>query len=227
MISLLLNQRSNNNTSTSYKLISQTKDTTMTNFKKISYAILPFILFACASSPTHLIITPDVQITNTVQYLNTQVELNITDMRTSNHIVQILRKDKAATLLSAQEALDSIIKNSLVIQWKKQGILFTANKDDLSFNGKKINIIIRKALVSVKQDMLRYKADTEIIMDVSVKSGNQTLTSTFKNNANSEGPLQADIAVLERDFNQNVGSVLYQILKSADVSRFIQKEIQE
>jgi len=196
----------------------------MINFKKITIAILPLIVMACTNTPSHLIITPDIQITNTKQYSNKNIELNVIDMRTSNHIVQILRKDKAATLLSAQNSLESIIQENLSAQWKSQGILFFQNESNVSINGKEINITIRKALVSVKQDLLRYKSDTEIIIDVSIKSGNEVLTSTFKNNANSEGPLQVDVAVLERDFNQSIGSVLQKILKSADLYQFIQKE---
>jgi len=195
---------------------------TMINLKKISFLFIPFILAACTNSPTHLIITPDIQITNKLQYIDKHINLNIIDMRTSNFIVQILRKDKAATLLSAQEQLNTIIEKSLFSQWKKQGITFSQSNS--SYSGNTIKVSIRKALVSVHQEILRYKSHTEIVIDVTINSGNQTLTSTFKNKSNSEGPLQADIAELERDFNQNLGAVLKQILNSSDINHFINQD---
>jgi len=194
----------------------------MINLKKISFLFIPFILAACTNSPTHLIITPDIQITNKLQYIDKHINLNIIDMRTSNFIVQILRKDKAATLLSAQEQLNTIIEKSLFSQWKKQGITFSQSNS--SYSGNTIKVSIRKALVSVHQEILRYKSHTEIVIDVTINSGNQTLTSTFKNKSNSEGPLQADIAELERDFNQNLGAVLKQILNSSDINHFINQD---
>ena len=185
---------------------------------KVSYligGILLFTLSACSSAPTHLIVAPEMNSNSGVQYTGKQVQLNVVDMRTSNHVVQILKEGKAATILSSQQRLEEIIADTLTKAWKNQGLLFNA----LSTN--KINVIIDKAVISVNQATMSYDTQSEIVLQVKIENPKQTLTNTFKIRSNSEGILQADIAVLERDFNQQLSHVLSNILASKDIQGFL------
>lgn len=188
---------------------------TLSFYKKIITYLFLLSVSACANMPSHLIVAPDLVDAPRISPINKQAKLNVTDMRTAKHIVQILREGEAATLLSAQESLETTIKNALQQHWPKQGV--TINNNSIN----ELTITIDKAVISVTQETMRYKVQTEIVLIVSVKNGSETLTSTFNNRGNSEGPLQADIAVLERNFNQRLTSLLQQILVNEKINNFI------
>ena len=177
--------------------------------------IITFLLIGCASAPTHLIIAPEIITPPISKQINQQASLNIIDMRTANHIVQILRENEAATIFSAQERLEDIIKNSLSKHWPQQGLVISNN----SVNA--INIDIENALINVKQDTFKYQVQTEIVLKVSINNGIKTLTSTFKNTGSSKGPFKADLAVLERNFNQRLSNLLQNILVNEEINQFL------
>ncbi len=172
-------------------------------------------LSACSSAPTHLIVAPDLQVAASNLYADKSAQLKVTDMRTSNHIVQILKPGEAATILSSSERLEKIIENTLQDNWQKQGLAFS------SLANNQIDISIEKAIISVEQATMSYNTQSEIILQVRINNGSQTLTNTFKSRANSEGALKADIAVLERDFNQNLNTLLQQVMQSKDIKAFL------
>lgn len=169
----------------------------------------------CASIPSHVIVAPDIIVTPAVFHNNKQAQLDVIDMRTANHVVQIMRKDEASTLISARERLETTINNNLSKHWEKQGLT-------LNYSGiNTINVAVEKAVISVTQETMEYKVQTEIMLKVTVNNGSQTLKSTFKNRGNSDGLLQADIAVLERNFNQRLAKLLQQILANKKINNFL------
>lgn len=173
------------------------------------------LLTACANTPSHLIVSPDIVATPNLEYNNKYAQLNVIDMRTASHIVQILREGDAATVISPEQSLEDTIQKTLLNQWQKQGL----NIASVANNA--INITIEKAVISVDQKMMNYNSQSEIVLKVQINNGLQTLTSTFKNRGNSEGPLKADIAILERNFNQRLTSLLTEILANPKINDFI------
>lgn len=185
--------------------------------KSLVALLLVVLVGACSNTPNHLIIAPDILTTPNLQYSDKETQLEITDMRTANHIVQILQEGEAATLISAQERLENTIKQTLTTQWQKQGLKVTSSADNT------INISIEKAIISVSQQTMNYQSQTEIILKVTINKGLQTQTSTFKNRGNSKGPFQADIAVLERNFNRRLTSLIENILNHKKMNSFLLK----
>lgn len=185
------------------------------NLLLIISLIMTFVLSGCASAPSHLIIAPEIMSTSIIQHADQEASLDVVDMRTAIHVVQILREGEAATLFSAQERLEDIIKSSLSKHWQEQGLAIQAN----ALNS--INIAIEKAVISVTQETLSYEVQTEIVLKVTINNSLQTLTSTFNNRGNSEGPFKADIAVLERNFNQRLANLLQQILANEKIKLFL------
>ncbi len=184
-------------------------------FSQVMIATLVLAIGGCTNIPSHLIVAPDIISTPPVSYTNKQVQLDVVDMRTANHVVQIMQEGEAATLVSAQERLENTIKEKLTKHWKKQGL--TINNSAINT----INVSIEKAVISVTQETMTYKVQTEILLKVTTYNGSKTLTSTFTNRGNSDGPLQADIAVLERNFNQRLATLLQQILANEKISNFL------
>jgi uncharacterized lipoprotein len=177
--------------------------------------ILLLTLYGCTNVPDHIIIAPDITNITANTNHNKQMQLDVIDMRTSTHIVQITSKGEAAILVSAQKRLEQTIKSTLSEHWKKQNLTIHNNAVN------KIKISIEKAIISVNQTTLEYDAQTEIILKVVVNNNPQTLTMTFKNRGSSEGPLKADIAVLERNFNERLSKLLQQILTNKKINDFL------
>jgi len=183
--------------------------------KSIVIACLLVSLMSCAAAPTHLIVSPQVNLSPSNQLSGKEVQLNVIDMRTSPHIIQILKKDDAATILSSEQRLEDIIQDVLATQWPGQGLALSPVAKN------KVTVSIEKAIVSVNQKRVSYTTQSEIIIKVSINNNEQTLTNLFKNRAHNEGALNADIAALEREFNKHLSTVLEQLLISKDIKTFL------
>jgi uncharacterized lipoprotein len=187
--------------------------------RTLAATTLLVLLSACANKPTHVVISPDLSITNSTstltEYQNKEASITVTDIRRAQHVVQILRKDEAAEIYSSQQPLSNIIKQTLISEFKKQGLAINAQANNA------IEVIIENSLISVQQEMMKYQVNNELMIHVKVNNGEQTLSNTFKVRGTSEGPLSADIAVLERDFNQQLTKLLTQIINNVEIRNFI------
>jgi len=188
-------------------------------FFKIKYITVTFLvvtLFSCSNSlPTHLVVEPKVMVSPSNQLAYKEVQLSVIDMRTSPHIIQIIQKNKAALILSSLKRIEDISQQVFISQWQQQGLSFKPLAEN------KMTITIDKAIVSVDQQSVSYSAQTEIIITVTVDNGKQVLTNTFKNRGYKEGSLNADIKVLEQVFNQQLSTLLKEILTSNDINTFL------
>ncbi|HBY84799.1 MAG TPA: hypothetical protein DEO86_02905 [Colwellia sp.] len=187
----------------------------ITTFKLIVLALLLISIVGCSTAPTHLIVAPQVYLSPSNQLSGKEAQLNVVDMRTSPHIIQILEKDEAAIILSSEQRLEDIIQGLLAKQWQQQGLTLANSANN------QVTVSIEKAIISVDQESVSYSTQSEIIIKVSIDNSKQTLTSSFKNRAHSEGALNADIAVLEREFNQHLSTLIKQILISKDIKTFL------
>jgi uncharacterized lipoprotein len=187
--------------------------------KSLAATTLLLVLTACANKPTYVVIAPDLSINNSASsqsaYQNKQASFTVTDLRSAQHVVQVLRKDEAAEVYSSQQPLNRIIEEALAAEFKKQGLDINAQA------GNAIEIIIDNGLSSVQQEMMKYQVNNELVIRVTVNNGSQTLSNTFKVRGTSEGPLGADIAVLERDFSQQLTQLLSQVINNIEIQRFI------
>ena len=186
---------------------------------KMIKSLLGFVVILglsnCSNAPSHIIISPKVTTPaqNTYQGKNTQ--FHVTDLRTAHHLIQIIKEDEAAKLMTSQKKLVDVVSQTLQSEYKKQGMMFNQS----SINS--IDVLIDKALINVKQDTLSYEAYSTISFRVKVNNTQQTLTQTFNSRSTSSGPLTADIAVLERDFSQQLSSALASIITNEEIAQFI------
>ena len=187
--------------------------------RTLAATTLLVLLSACANKPTHVVIAPDLSIINSTstltEYQNKEASITVTDIRRAQHVVQILRKDEAAEIYSSQQPLSNIIKQTLISEFKKQGLAINTQANNA------IEVIIENSLISFQQEMMKYQVNNELMIHVKVNNGEQTLSNTFKVRGTSEGPLSADIAVLERDFNQQLTKLLTQIINNVEIRNFI------
>ena len=189
-------------------------------FKVPTVMIFIATLSSCSNSPSHLIVAPELYLPAISKYNNKQAHLNVTDLRTARHIIQILHQSKPAELMTSQQTLSETIKQVLVTEFKNQGLSFKQTAESVTVNNK-IEVIIDKALISVNQETLSYEAKSNISLRIKVINAQQTLTKTFNSRNNLIGSLIPDVAVLERDFNQQLTNALINILTNDEVIQFI------
>ncbi|SEK66095.1 uncharacterized lipoprotein [Colwellia chukchiensis] len=172
-------------------------------------------LLACSTPIQQVIVSPELQLANSNVFQRQPVQLSVQDLRTSNHIVQISRPDKAAQLYSAQQPIAEVINASLSTAFKANGMQIQAQANT------QLDVIIDSAIIKVDQAMLKYNASNQMILRVVISNHKGNLTKTFKITGNSNGPLTADLAVLERDFNQQLAKLLTQIVQNQELQQFI------
>ncbi|MEW6990803.1 YajG family lipoprotein [Colwelliaceae bacterium 6441] len=181
-------------------------------------ALIPLaftLLSSCSSAPKQMVVSPQVIGMTSNAYLQKTANVIVNDLRTNSHIIAIHKEGDAIELISANTLLDETIKSTYI------NLL---NKQSLSINNNSANIItltINQADIKVSQELVKYKTKSLITLTAKVTSGEKTLTKTYKNNGKSEGVFTADLAVLERNFNQQLGKVLTQIVNDKEIQLFI------
>jgi len=185
--------------------------------KKFTFTLLILSVFSCSTTKPRMVIAPEISTNQPVIYQQKKITLTITDLRTSRHIIQILKGNKAAELINSTSALDDILKEKFTQLFKQQGLIISEN------NETKLDIVLSKALITVQQDLVKYKANTEIIIQVKVNNPPEILTKSFRIRGTNEGPFKADIAVLSRDFNQQLAQLIEQIANDRELQIFITK----
>ncbi len=185
--------------------------------KKITLLIFTLMLSACSNKPSSIIIAPQINAKASILYTGRSAVVEVSDMRTQQHIVQILRANKAAELISPAQQLAPVFNQAISQQWRNQGLQVN-NAGNI-----KIHVYIDNALVSVQQETMKYQVNSNIRLRVSVAQNNQIQTTHFNSRGTSEGPLSADVAVLERDFNQQLGKIISEVIANPDIQAFIQQ----
>jgi uncharacterized lipoprotein YajG len=204
--------------------------------KKLCYlvyviAILWVFLNGCASTETRFIVAPTITVENnsaassvisslakpSLAIINNQtISLDVSDLRIKKHLVEIFYDDKATKLIYTERLLAGVINDSLTMPLAKQGMVIAKQSSN------EITLAINKTNISVKQSLATYTADTVIELQVTVNNQIKTLTKSFQTVAQSNGLLSVDIAVLERDFNQELSALLSQIISDKDIQHFLQ-----
>lgn len=186
---------------------------------KITQLVLPalaILISACAQKPQSVVVAPVLEYKkNSAPFTTKEMQFSVSDMRSASHIVQILREDEPAELYSGSSHLPQVIETSLVKAFKDHGI------NNMALSTNTIEVIIEEAKVSVDQTMVKYQASNVITLTVVVKNGQETLSQTLKTKGKSDGPLQADMGVLERDFNRQLGELLVQIARNQEIADFL------
>ena len=192
--------------------------------------IFTLLLSSCANKETRFIVAPTIILENnfvassvtlplyeSLPTVNNHkiISLTVSDLRIKKHLVDVLHADKATRLIPTERLLASVIKESLTIPLTKQGVVIAQKSSN------ELTLSINKANISVQQSLTTYSADTVIELQVIINNQIKTLTKTFQTNAISNGLLSVDIAVLERDFNQELSTLLKQIIIDKDIHSFL------
>lgn len=182
---------------------------------KVIIAIAVFTLTACSSTTKTMVISPQISDIKSNKYALKTAQVNVMDLRPNTHIVAIHRKDEAIEVISAHDHLDTILNTLFKQSLSNNGLSI----EEHSANN--IELIINTAQVHVYQELMKYKTTSQLTLTAKITSGEQTLTKTFNNKGNSNGVLSADLAVLERNFNQQISDTLALIVNDNEIQQFL------
>lgn len=174
-------------------------------------------MIGCAQKPSQMVIAPDVRISNSNAYSQLSAHVSVIDLRTHNHIIEINKENQAKHLVSNANDFAQSLAREFKQALTNSGLSLTGDQQQ------QFSLTINQATISVEQSLSRYKTNSTITLTAQLKNPQQTLTKTFKSKANSEGILTADIAVLERDFNQQLGKLIGQIVSDQEILQFMQQ----
>jgi len=189
----------------------------MTCTRLISLVIL-FSLTACSTSPKHIVISPELFGYTKSIYSDKAIQLNVIDQRPGNQVVQIINGDDPAKLFSSQDSLSNIVTQAISPALRKQGLTLNNNANT------RVDIFINTALINVTQNFVDYHVNNSITLTVNIKKNGTSTSKTFSSRGKSHGPLVADMAVLERDFNHQLAALLIKITNSFEIQHSINND---
>lgn len=176
---------------------------------------LLLMVSSCANRSNNLIIAPQIIDQFTPIYSHSTINLSVVDLRNNKNIMQILQSDKAAKLINSTISIQQILTTKFTSIFGQQGLNIIDN------SATKMGIFIDTALISVQQSLLKYQVKDKIQLRISITNQHATLNKTFHMHGKSNGPLTADSAVLERDFNQQLGQLIQQIVTDKEIQLFL------
>lgn len=174
-------------------------------------------LMACSSKPTYLVVSPELsnQTPTNIQYMNKAVSLTVIDQRANAHIVQIKESDKPTQFFNSQERLSVLLNNALNSSYQKQNLRIDSQSEN------QLTITIKKALVDVDQGMLSYDAKTQIELQATLFNGRESYQKNYRVGRDTNGPFSPDLAILSRDFNQQLGKAFNQVINDIELKQMV------
>jgi uncharacterized lipoprotein len=182
---------------------------------KLAACLTLIMLTACANTTNKMVIAPQIPAIKSTFHAMKAAQLKVTDMRANSHIVAIHREGKAIELVPAHDHLDTILTPLLKQAFINNGL--TINNNAIN----NIELFINTAEIDVYQALMKYHTTSQLTLTAKVTANEQTLTKTFKNKGNSEGVLAADLAVLERNLNQQISDTIAIIVNDSEIQQFL------
>ncbi|MDT0603666.1 YajG family lipoprotein [Thalassotalea castellviae] len=182
---------------------------------KLAAGLTLVLLTACANTTNKMVIAPQTPVVKSNFHAMKTAQLTVTDMRANSHVVAIHREGKAIELIPAHDHLDTVLTPLLKQAFINSGL--TINNNAMN----SIALFINTAEVDVYQSLMKYHTTSQLTLTAKVSAKEQTLTKTFKNKGSSEGVLSADLAVLERNLNQQISDTIALIVNDSEIQQFL------
>lgn len=170
----------------------------------------------CSSTaPTHFIVnTAPIMSLNTVT--NKTINIEVTDNRARQDILLRINNGKKS-YLAAQLPTTTFIKQGLITSFGQDSAVgFSPTSHRL------LHINIEKMAIKLDQSTMFYETQSLVMLAVTITNGTKTLNKTFKRQGTSKGPLTADIAVLEQEFNQLIAQLFNDISQDTQVIQYLE-----
>jgi uncharacterized lipoprotein len=187
-----------------------------------SIVILIFILFinACAKPPTAIVLSPTLIPQDQLAIANGKIDLQVTDNRNYRHVLQLNNGGEKQNLISTSQQPNLLVNETFAQQLKQQGYQLSPTAKT------RMTVEIEQMLITLNQHTLKYNTNNNIVLTVIVSADDKKMTKKFSTKGQSHGPLTADIAVLERIFNQQLGDLISKVTNDPLVRQYL-SQLQE
>lgn len=182
--------------------------------KYITLLLVVIFCHGCATPPSYFIVNTISDTSNSL-LSNNLVNVEVTDLRSRQDILQS-NHNGSISYLSAQLPTTVLIKQGLINSFNQKSK--TMNN---SFNTNVIHVDIEKMAMKLTQSSFSYETKSLIKLTVTFTNQNKTLKKTFKRQGASKGPLKADIAVMEQDFNQLLTLIFNDISQDSELINYL------
>jgi len=191
-------------------------------FKRIRTCMLitsTVLLISCASPITSIqlqptLLSPDqgIQLSNEKAW-----DVMSQDYRIEQYLIEVINGRNAATLINESKSSRLLIEKTLKKQWQKEGLNFALNSTN------QMTIKIVKLLASVKQTTVNYATDSNIIINVQLKTPEKQFNKVFKSHFTKEGPFGVDIDDTGKQLNTQLSELLEQIINDPELNNKLQQ----
>lgn len=182
----------------------------MIKIPKVATLLLALILSGCQSTPTSVVLNPQLDASPS----GAAVQLQVRDQRAHNYIMRVNSSEDSAEFATADPSLASLISTALGERWV---ISETADA--------KLEVIIRDALLVIKQGSLRHDTEHTLSLQTKLTTPSTDFEKTFSGNRTSNGPLRADRVRVSREFEKLLAIVLSEIANDEALNRHIDEAL--
>ncbi|NRA82326.1 MAG: hypothetical protein HRU22_00605 [Gammaproteobacteria bacterium] len=179
------------------------------------FLLLTLMLSACAKPPAQVILSPTMIQPTIIQKNQGSFDLQVVDNRNYRHILQMNNGATQQSLVNANQQPTQLVSEALKQSFSHQGYDFSPTATVV------MTVEIEQMLITLNQQSIKYDANNNIVLNIIIGNNNKTLTKKFNISGQSYGPFSADVAVLERIFNQQLGELISKIAADDEVHQFL------
>lgn len=183
--------------------------------RSIVLLLLVLLVSACARPPATMVLSSTLIPQEQRATHSGTIDLQVIDYRNYRHILQLNTGGEQQNLISSSQQPKLIVNEALEQHLSQQGYQLSPTAQTM------VTVEIEQMLISLNQQSLKYNTNNNIVLKVIVSSGNKKLTKKFTTKGQSYGLLTADIAVLERIFNQQLGELISKITNDPQVQQYL------
>ena len=181
----------------------------------IGGVFLSLLLLACK---TTLTLNPSMPAPsqNSIATYSPTWSISSSDHRTIRYLAEVHDGTEPATLYNEMESSHKKIKKVLEKQWKAQSIYFSQRET------KSLEIQLIKLLATVEENAIEHKINSQIVINVILKSPSTTFNKTFKSTARSENAFRSNATKINAQLDKQLSKMLYKITNDSELNRKLQ-----
>lgn len=175
--------------------------------KKSLLLLAALMLGGCATHwPETAMLNPQVIPSNQQYYSGNRITMEGVDKREAAYVFSIKKKEKAAVLVNSEQPLNNLLAEKLAEGLRSQG-LEVGNSGTTN-----LTLAISTAAVTVEEKTFTYVTKSKVSLQVIADFQGNKLTKQFNMSSSKEEPGEPSMADLESTLNQQLGSLLQQIM---------------
>ena len=188
-------------------------------FKSLVLMVSLFTLISCASLPTDISLSPELNLEKgAYRFTNTKAwQIDSQDLRVARHLIEIVDGNNVAQLINEQHSLRLLIESNLTRAWVSNQ-LNTSQASDY-----KVNIKLIKALATVTEATFSYEVESQMIIKIELSQQGNTFVKLFRSNKQWEAAFSTNAGDINKELNMQLSQLLNQILEDQDINTKLQQ----